>query len=125
MIFHKTFLKVADNSGALFVRCVKVLKTKSNYGKSKKALVGDIILVSIRFYVPNKNIKKGNLYKALIIRTKSKIIKQIGNLFFDTNGIILLDKKMQPLGTKVFGPAAREIKLKKFNKLSTFIKAII
>jgi large subunit ribosomal protein L14 len=125
MIFHKTFIKVIDNSGAIYAKCVKILKTNSAYGKIKKATIGDIILVTIRFYIPHKKIKKGNLFKALVVKTKSKIKRDIGSLCFSANGVVLLDRKMQPVGTKIFGPIARESKLKRFNKLSTFAKIIL
>ncbi len=101
------------------------MRTQSAYGKLSKAFLGDIILISIRFYVPNKKIKKGNLFKALVIRNKSYTKRSLGFLNFFENSILLLDKKMQPVGTKIFGPIARESRFRQFNKLSVFAKFVL
>jgi large subunit ribosomal protein L14 len=73
MLFPKSFVKIADNSGAKYARCLKVLKTVSAYGKRKHACVGDLVLVSVRFCVPHKRVKKGEIYTALVIRSRALI----------------------------------------------------
>jgi len=125
MLFPKSFIKVVDNSGAKYARCLKVLRTTSAYGKKKYARVGDLILISVRFCIPRKKVKKGDMFTGLVVRTKSIIKRSVGNLWLMENAIILLDKKMQPLGTRMFGPVAREVRVKKYNKLSTIAKFIV
>jgi large subunit ribosomal protein L14 len=125
MLFVKTFIRVSDNSGAKYVRCLKVLKTLSAYGKKKYAIVGDLILVSVRFTFPGKKVKKGDMFQALVIRTKSFVHRNIGGISLMQNSVILLDKKIQPLGTRVFGPFAKEVKVKNYNKLPTIARFVI
>lgn len=125
MLFPKSFIKVADNSGAKYVRCLKVLRTTSAYGKKKYARVGDLILVSIRFCIPRKRVKKGEIYTALVIRSRAFLRRSVSDIFFWENAIILLDKKMQPLGTRVFGPVGREVRVKKYNKLAIMAKFMV
>lgn len=125
MVQVKTFLKVADNSGAKFVRCIKVLESVSSSGKKRVASVGDIILVSVRFCIPNKKVKKGLVFKALVVRINNKLFRKSGWVSFQDNFAILLDKKMNPLGTKIFGPMPREIKFKNYNKLALMSKFVI
>jgi large subunit ribosomal protein L14 len=125
MLFPKSFLKVVDNSGAKYARCLKVLKTASSYGKKSYASVGDLVLVSIRFCIPRKQVKKGEVYTGLVVRTKCLVKRSYGDLYLMQNAIILLDKKMQPLGTRMFGPVGREVRVKKYNKLSTIAKFIV
>lgn len=125
MLFTKTFVKVVDNSGARYARCLKVLKTISAYGKKKEASVGDLILVSVRFCLPGKKVIKGSLYKALVIRTLHPVKRLVGNVSLMENAVILLDKKLQPLGTRLFGPVARETRVKKYNKLSTIARFVV
>lgn len=117
MIFPKTFLKAADNSGAKYVKCLRILETKSSRGKKRYAGVGDIILVSIRICEAQKKVKKGNVFKAIVVRTVRKIKREFGWLFLSDNAVVLLNKKMLPLGTRVFGPIARDIRLKKMTKI--------
>lgn len=125
MLFPKSFIKVVDNSGAKYARCLKVLRTTSAYGKKKYASVGDLVLVSVRFCIPRKKVKKGDMFTGLVVRTRSIIKRSVGNLWLMENAVILLDKKMQPLGTRMFGPVAREVRVKKYNKLSTIAKFIV
>ena len=117
MIYPKTVLKTADNSGAKYVKCLRILETKSTRGKKRFGLIGDIILVSVRLCKSQKKVKKGNVFKAIIVRTIRKIKRENGWLFFNDNAVVLLNKKMLPLGTRIFGPIARDIRFKKMNKI--------
>lgn len=125
MIFYRTVLKSSDNSGARFVRCLKILKTISAYGKKKFGIVGDLILISNRYIIPTKKLKKGELHKALIVRSRRPIKRMMGFLKFHENAILILDKKMQPMGSRVFGPFAREVRVKKYEKLATITRYIV
>lgn len=125
MLFPKSFLKVVDNSGAKYARCLRVLRTTSSYGKKKYASVGDLVLVSVRFCIPRKKVKKGDMFTALVVRTKCLVKRSSGHLWLMENAIILLDKKMQPLGTRMFGPVAREVRVKKYNKLATIARFVV
>jgi len=125
MLFPKSFLKVVDNSGAKYARCLKILRTTSAFGKKKYASVGDLILVSVRFCIPRKKVKKGDVFTGLVVRTKSIIRRSVGSLWLMQNAVILLDKKKQPLATRMFGPVGREVRVKKYNKLSTIAKFVV
>lgn len=125
MLFSKSFLKVVDNSGAKYARCLKVLRTTSAYGRKAYAGVGDLVLVSVRFCIPRKKVKKGDMFTGLVVRTKCFVKRSSGSLWLMENAVILLDKKMQPLGTRMFGPVAREVRVKKYNKLSTIAKFVV
>jgi len=125
MVLPKSFLKVVDNSGAKYARCIKVLKTASCYGKKRYAQVGDLILVSVRFCIPHKSVKKGEIYTAVVVRSRAFVKRSMTNVYFWENGVILLDKKFQPVGTRVFGPIAREVRVKKYTKLVTMAKFVI
>lgn len=125
MLFPKSFLKVVDNSGAKYARCLKVLRTTSAYGKKKHASVGDLVLVSVRFCIPRKKVKKGDMFTGLVVRTKCIVQRSVGDLWLMENAVILLDKKMQPLGTRMFGPVAREVRVKKYNKLATIARFVV
>jgi large subunit ribosomal protein L14 len=125
MLFPKSFFKVADNSGAKYGRCLKILRTVSAYGKQKHARVGDLVLISVRFCVPHKRVKKGEIYTALIIRSRAFLRRTVNQIFFWENAVILLDKKLQPFGTRVFGPVGREVRVKKYNKLSIMAKFMV
>ncbi len=107
MIQMQTELEVADNSGARIVECIKVL------GGSKKryAKVGDVIVVAVKSVTPNTKIKKGDVCRAVVVRTKKGSRRPDGSLVkFDDNAVVLIDKKMVMIGTRVFGPVARELR---------------
>ena len=125
MLFPKSFVKVVDNSGAKYARCLKVLRTVSAFGKKKHATVGDLVLVSVRFCIPRKKVKKGDIFTGLVIRTRAMVHRSVGNLWLMENAVILLDKKLQPIGTRMFGPVAREVRVKKYNKLATIAKFMV
>jgi large subunit ribosomal protein L14 len=125
MIFPKTILKSADNSGAKYVKCLRILETKSSKGKKKFAIVGDIILISVRICESKKKVKKGNVFKAIIVRTLRKIKREYGWLFFNDNAVVLLNKKMLPLGTRIFGPISRDIRFRKMTKILSGASIIV
>jgi large subunit ribosomal protein L14 len=125
MIFPKTVLKSADNSGAKYLKCLRILETKSTRGKKRFGLIGDIILVSIRMCKSQKKVKKGNVFKAIIVRTKRKIKRESGWLFFNDNAVVLLNKKMLPLGTRIFGPISRDIRFRKMTKILSAASLIL
>jgi len=119
MIQQQTLLKVADNSGAKLVKCIKVLGGL----KRKTAFTGDIIVVSIiklrnRSKITSK-VKKGEVYKALILRTKSKIMKKSYQLFSNGNYVCLINKQGKPISTRILGPIPSLLKHKKYIKLSS------
>ncbi|MDX2050473.1 MAG: 50S ribosomal protein L14 [Rickettsiaceae bacterium] len=122
MIQMQSILNVADNSGAKKVMCVKVL------GGSHHMIsgIGDVIVVSIKDAVPNGKVKKGEVHKALIVRTKNGIRRNDGSVIrFDTNSVVLLNKQGEPLGTRVFGPVTRELRAKKFLRVISLAQEVI
>ena len=109
MIQMQTNLDVADNSGARRVMCIKVL----GGSKRKYASVGDIIVVSIKEAIPRGRVKKGDVMKAVVVRTAKDIRRQDGSVIrFDNNAAVLIDNKKEPIGTRIFGPAPRELRAK-------------
>ena len=122
MIQMQTKIEVADNSGARKVQCVKVL------GGSKKrfASIGEIIVVSVKDAIPRGKVKKGDVYKALIVRTKKDFSRIDGTTIrFDKNAVVLLDKQEEPIGTRVFGPVTRELRSKKFMKIISLAPEVL
>lgn len=122
MIQMQTNLVVADNSGAKTARCIKVL------GGSKHMItsVGDIIVVSITNIIPGSKVKKGQVAKGVIVRTRSKTVRPDGSfIVFDDNAIVLVDKDGEPLATRVFGPVAREVRQKNFLKIVSLASEVL
>ena len=114
MIQMQTNLNVADNSGARKIQCIKVL------GGSKRrfASIGDIIIVSVKDAIPRGKVKKGEVLKAVIVRTKKDFKRNDGTTIrFDKNAAVLLDKQEEPIATRIFGPVTRELRTKKFMKI--------
>ena len=114
MIQMQSNLDVADNSGAKRVQCIKVL------GGSKRrfATVGDVIVVSIKEAAPRGKVKKGDVHKAVIVRTAKEIRRADGTYIrFDTNSAVLIDNKGEPVGTRIFGPVARELRGRQYMKI--------
>jgi len=122
MIQEETELEVADNSGAKRVKCFKVLKgTRRRY-----AHVGDVVVCSVKEADPKSIVKKGEVIKAVIVRTKSYIRRKDGShLRFYDNSCVLIDDKQNPRGTRIFGPVAREVKDKGFIKISSLAPEVI
>jgi len=114
MIQMRTILDVADNSGARRVQCIKVL----GGSKRKYASVGDVIVVSVKEAIPNGKVKKGDVAKAVIVRTSKEIRRPDGSYIrFDTNSAVLIDDKREPVGSRIFGPVARELRALQFTKI--------
>lgn len=122
MIQMQSRLKVADNSGAKEVQCLKVL----GGSKRRYASIGDIIIVSIKEALPNSKVKKGDVAKAVIVRTKSKLRRPDGSyLSFDDNSAVLINASLEPIGTRIFGPVARELRGKNFVKIISLAPEVL
>ncbi|MCP5514060.1 MAG: 50S ribosomal protein L14 [Spirochaetales bacterium] len=107
MIQMQTYLNVADNSGAKVVQCIKVL----GGSKKRSAAIGDIIVVAVKNAIPNAPVKKGEVHKAIIVRTTNKVRRADGTYIrFDDNACVILDQAMNPRGKRIFGPVARELR---------------
>ena len=122
MIQAETVLGVADNSGARKVLCIKVL------GGSKKryAQIGDVIKVTVKDAIPRGKVKKGDVYNALVVRTKKGVRRPDGSLIrFDGNAAVLLDNKREPIGTRVFGPVTRELRAINYLKIISLAPEVI
>src|SRR5258708_6796459 len=114
MIQMQSELDVADNSGARRVMCIKVLGGSHR----RYAGVGDIIVVSVKEAIPRGKVKKGEVLKAVIVRTKKGVRRSDGSLIrFDGNAVVLLNPQLQPIGTRIFGPVTRELRSEKFMKI--------
>ena len=122
MIQVETILDVADNSGARKVRCVRVLGgTRRRY-----ASIGDVIVVSIREAIPNAKVKKGDVMRAVIVRTAKEVGRPDGSYIrFDNNSAVLLDNQREPIGTRIFGPVARELRAKRFMKIISLAPEVL
>ncbi len=122
MIQQETELEVADNSGAKKVKCFKVL----GGSKRRYAGVGDIVVCSVREAIPEASVKKGDIVKAVIVRSKKYIKRKDGSkLRFDTNSCVIIDDKGNPKGTRIFGPVAREVRDKGYLKISSLAPEVI
>ncbi|MBI9077189.1 MAG: 50S ribosomal protein L14 [Desulfatibacillum sp.] len=122
MIQTETRLTVADNSGAKELGCIKVL----GGSKRRYASVGDIIVVSIKEAIPNSKVKKGDVMKAVIVRTKKEIRRSDGTYIrFDDNSAVLINAQKEPVGTRIFGPVARELRAKKFMKIISLAPEVL
>ena len=122
MIQMESVLDVADNSGAKRVRCVKVL----GGSKRKYASVGDIIVVTVRDAAPNGKVKKGQVHRAVIVRTKKELRRRDGSYIrFDNNSAVLIDDENEPLGSRIFGPVARELRAKQFMKIVSLAPEVL
>ena len=122
MIQMQSNLYVADNSGARKIQCIKVL------GGSKRrfASIGDIIVVSIKDAIPRGKVKKGEVFKAVIVRTKKDFSRNDGtSIRFDKNAAVLLDKQEEPIATRIFGPVTRELRTKKFMKIISLAPEVL
>jgi len=122
MIQMTSLLDVADNSGAKKVFCIKVL----GGSKRKYASIGDVIVVSVKEALPNSKVKKGDVAKAVIVRTKKEIARADGSYIkFDSNSAVLVNKENEPVGTRIFGPVARELRAKKFMKIISLAPEVL
>jgi large subunit ribosomal protein L14 len=122
MIQMQTTLDVADNSGAKKLVCIKVL----GGSKRKYATVGDIITVAVREAMPNSKVKKGEVVRAVIVRTAKEIARPDGSYIrFDNNSAVLVDAQNEPVGTRIFGPVARELRAKRFMKIVSLAPEVL
>jgi large subunit ribosomal protein L14 len=122
MIQMRSILDVADNSGARKVQCIKVL----GGSRRRYATVGDVIVVSVKEAIPNAKVKKGEVTRAVIVRTAKEISRNDGSYIrFDGNSAVLLDKEHEPIGTRIFGPVARELRAKKFLKIISLAPEVL
>ena len=122
MIQMQTVLNVADNSGAKKVACIKVL----GGSKRRYAGVGDVIVVSVKEAIPNSKVKKGDVMKAVIVRTAKETRRPDGSfLKFDDNTAVLINNQLEPVGTRIFGPVARELRAKQFMKIISLAPEVL
>ncbi|HEX9464118.1 MAG TPA: 50S ribosomal protein L14 [Alphaproteobacteria bacterium] len=122
MIQMKTRLEVADNSGARSVQCVKVL----GGSKRKTASIGDVIVVSVKEAIPRGRVKKGDVHKAVIVRTRMAIRRTDGSMVrFDRNAAVLISKEGEPIGTRIFGPVTRELRSKGYMKIISLAPEVL
>jgi large subunit ribosomal protein L14 len=122
MIQMRTILDVADNSGAKRVQCIKVL----GGSRRRYASIGDVIVVSIKEALPNTKVKKGDTAKAVVVRTKRELSRNDGSYIkFDENSAVLINAQLEPIGTRIFGPVARELRGKKFMKIISLAPEVL
>lgn len=118
----QTVLNVADNSGARSVMCIKVL----GGSKRRYAQIGDVIRISIKDAIPRGRVKKGDVYKAVVVRTAKGVRRKDGSLIrFDNNAVVLLNNQEQPIGTRIFGPVTRELRGEKFMKIISLAEEVL
>ena len=122
MIIAETKLNVADNSGAKLIQCIKVL----GGSKRRSASLGDLIVVSVKEAIPNGKVKKGEVVRAVVVRTKKGVSREDGSTIrFDKNSAVLLTKEGEPIGTRIFGPVTRELRLKRFTKIISLAPEVL
>jgi len=122
MIQTETVLEVADNSGARKVACIRVL----GGSRRRYASVGDLIVVSVKDAIPNARVKKGEVRRAVVVRTASAISRSDGSYIrFDDNAAVILDNQKEPIGTRIFGPVARELRARKFMKIISLAPEVL
>jgi large subunit ribosomal protein L14 len=122
VIQTQTYLDVADNSGAKKVMCIKVLGGT----RRKYATLGDIIVVAVKEAIPNSKVKKGDVMKAVIVRTSREIRRSDGSYIkFDANSAVLINAQKEPIGSRIFGPVARELRAKRFMKIISLAPEVL
>jgi large subunit ribosomal protein L14 len=122
MIQMRSILDVADNSGAKSVQCIKVL----GGSRRRYASLGDVIVVSIKEALPGAKVKKGDTAKAVVVRTKREQSRADGSYIkFDANSAVLINPQLEPIGTRIFGPVARELRAKKFMKIISLAPEVV
>ncbi len=122
MIQTQTILEVADNSGAKKVQCIRVL----GGSRRRYARLGDIVVVAVKEALPDGNVKKGTVQKGVIVRTKRETRRPDGSYIrFDQNAVVLINAQMEPIGTRIFGPVARELRWKEFMKIISLAPEVI
>ena len=122
MIQMRTMLSAADNSGAKKLMCIKVL----GGSKRRYATVGDVIKVSVKDAIPRGKVKKGEIYNAVVVRTRKGVRRQDGSLIrFDGNAAVLLNARLEPIGTRIFGPVTRELRTNRFMKIISLAPEVL
>lgn len=122
MIQMQTVLDAADNSGARRVQCIKVL----GGSKRRYAAVGDVIKVSVKDAIPRGKVKKGEIYNAVVVRTRKGVRRKDGSLIrFDGNAAVLLNARLEPIGTRIFGPVTRELRTNRFMKIISLAPEVL
>ena len=122
MIQQQTILDVADNSGAKRVMCIKVL----GGSRRRYATIGDVIVVSVREAIPQAKVKEGEVARAVIVRTAREVQRPDGSYIrFDGNSAVLINKDLEPIGTRIFGPVARELRARKFMKIISLAPEVL
>ncbi len=122
MIQMQTVLDAADNSGARRVQCIKVL----GGSKRRYAGIGDVIKVSVKDAIPRGKVKKGEVYNAVVVRTRKGVRRKDGSLIrFDGNAAVLLNARLEPIGTRIFGPVTRELRTKQFMKIISLAPEVL
>jgi large subunit ribosomal protein L14 len=122
VIQQETFLDVADNSGARRIQCIRVLGT----GQQFVGGVGDVIVAAVKDAIPNAGVKKGDVVRAVIVRTKKEINRKDGSsIRFDSNAAVIINNQNEPRGTRVFGPVARELRDKRFMRIVSLAPEVL
>mgnify|MGYP003956986333 CR=1 len=122
MVQGFTRLAVADNSGAKEIMCIKVL----GGSKRRYASLGDVIVASVKKAIPNGKVKKGQVIKAVVVRTKKEVQRENGSLIrFDQNAAVIIDAKREPIGTRIFGPVGREVRYANFMKIVSLAPEVL
>lgn len=122
MIQVESVLDIADNSGAKTVKCIKVL----GGSRRRYASVGDVIVVSIREAMPNSKVRKGDTARAVVVRTKRELRREDGSYIkFDANSAVIINAQKEPVGTRIFGPVARELRAKRFMKIVSLAPEVL
>ena len=122
MIQMQTVLDAADNSGAKRVQCIKFL----GGSKRRYAAIGDVIKVTVKDAIPRGKVKKGEIYNAVVVRTAKGVRRNDGSLIrFDGNAAVILDSRLEPVGTRIFGPVTRELRSKKFMKIISLAPEVL
>lgn len=122
MIQMQTVLDVADNSGARRIQCIKVL----GGSRRRYAAIGDVIKVSVKDAIPRGKVKKGEIYNAVVVRTRKGVRRKDGSLIrFDGNAAVLLSPRLEPIGTRIFGPVTRELRTNQFMKIISLAPEVL
>lgn len=122
MIQQESVLEVADNSGARRVLCIRVL----GGSRRRYASIGDVIVVSVKDAAPNSRVKKGEVRRAVVVRTRKEVARPDGtHIRFDDNAAVLIDNQREPIGTRVFGPVARELRARRFMKIISLAPEVL
>jgi large subunit ribosomal protein L14 len=122
MIQTQTRLKVADNSGARLLSCIKVL----GGSRRRYASIGDIVVASVKEAMPNSRVKKGDVVRAVVVRTAKELGRPDGSYIkFDDNSVVLINQQREPIGTRIFGPVARELRAKNFMKIISLAPEVL